>query len=95
MVIEIFLGTDYEEGSALAEPVKATKIDIATIHDIESRRFEKELIEDGDIVNGALGNADKARDSATQVHERMQFDCSLAPAKVGPRKEGEAKIDGG
>lgn len=79
----------------MAEPVKATKIDIATVHDIESRRFENELIEDCDIVSCALGDTDKARDSATQVHERMQFDRSLVSAKVGPRKEGEAKIDRG
>lgn len=79
----------------MAEPVKATKIDITTIHDIESRRFEKELIENRDIVSRTLGDADKARDSATQVHERMQFDRSLALAKVGPREKREAKIDRG
>ena len=90
-----FFCTDYEERSVLAERVKATKIDITTIHDIESRRFENKLVEDRDIVSCALGDTDKTRDSTTQVHKGMQFDRSFAFAKVGPGKKGEAKIDRG
>ena len=87
LVIEIFLGTGDKECSALVELVEATKIDIATIHDVEGRWFEDELIENPDIVSCALGDADEARDRATQVHKGVQFDRSFALAKMGPRKE--------
>ena len=76
------------------EAIQATKVDISSIHDIESSRFDEQLIEDSDIVNGSFGNADETRDIASQVHQGMQFDRSLAFAKVCPRKEGETKVDG-
>ena len=92
-VIEILLGANHEKGHLLIEAIQATKVDISTIHDIESSRFDHQVVEDGDIVDGSFGNADKTRDIAPQVHQGMQFDCSLAFAKVSPRKEGKAEVD--
>lgn len=92
-VIEIFLGTNHEKGHMLIEAIQAAKIDISSIHDIESSRFDHQLVEDGDIVDGSFGNADKTRDIAPQVHQGMQFDRSLASAKVCPREEGKAEVD--
>jgi hypothetical protein len=76
------------------EAIEATKVDISSVHDIESSRFDDQLIEDSDVVDGSFGNADETRDTAPQVHQGMQFDRSLALAKVRPRKEGETKVDG-
>ena len=44
-------------------------------------------------MNIAFGNADKAGDTAMEVHQRMEFDGAFAFAKMGPRKKREAEID--
>ncbi len=44
-------------------------------------------------MNIAFGNADKARDTAMEVHQRMEFDGAFAFAKMGPRKKRETEID--
>ena len=41
-----------------------------------------------------MADIDKTRDTASQVHQGMQFDGSFASAKVRPRKKRETKIDG-
>ena len=92
-VIEILLGANHEKGHMLIEAIQTTKVDISPIHNIESSRFDHQVVEDGDVVDGSFGNADKTRDIAPQVHQGMQFDCSLASAKVCPREEGKAEID--
>ena len=36
---------------------------------------------------------DKTRDGATQIKQRVHFDCRFGRAKIGPRKQREAHID--
>jgi len=46
-------------------------------------------------VNIAFGNANKARDTAMEIHQGMQLDGAFAFAKMGPREKREAEIDCG
>ena len=57
--IQIPLGTDHKESEAEGEAIQATEIDIATVHDIESAGFWDQLVEDVDIVDFPLCNANK------------------------------------
>ena len=82
----IAFGSCYEESLLLIETIKARKIDVASIHYIESTRFQRKLIENIDIVRFAVCNAYKARNRASQVHKSMQFYCCFAFAKLCPWK---------
>lgn len=35
----------------------------------------------------------KARNVASQIEQRVQLDCALAPTKPGPRKQAQAQVD--
>ena len=76
------------------ENIEARKIEIATIHHIDGAGFGNEVVQDVEVVNIALGNLDKAGNVAAQIQQGVDFDCSLALAKPGPRKQGKTKIDG-
>src|SRR3989304_3811528 len=81
-------------GSTYLIAVQTGEIDIASIHDVEGAGFQRQVVERFDIVHFAAGNVDETRDVAAQINQRMQFDGRLAPAKVCPRKQGQAQIDG-
>jgi hypothetical protein len=61
---------------------------------IELTSFGKELIQNVHVMHFAVGNADKRGDISVQIQQRMHLHRRLLP-KLGPRKEREAKIDGG
>ena len=48
-----------------------------------------------EVMHLAVGDADKRRDVAVQVQQRVHFDGAFMLAKPGPRKYRQAQIDGG
>ena len=77
------------------QSVEATEVEISPIEDVKRSCFEAELIEDVDVVNFASRDNDYSGKVASQVEQRVQFDSGLVTAKLGPREEREAEIDGG
>ena len=75
--------------------VEATKVDISAIENVERSYLVVELIENVDVVNFASRDNDYGGKVASQVEQRVQFDSGLVTAKLGPREEREAQIDGG
>ena len=84
-----------EESHARLKAVESGEIDIAPSHGIEGARVEGEMVERFDIVHFAVGNVDKTGNVAAQIDQGVELDGRLASAEVCPRKEGQAKIDGG
>jgi len=64
-----FFGMRDEERHAHLESAESGKINIAAIHGVEGARFDGEVIEGVDVVQFAVGNADKTRDVAAQVDQ--------------------------
>ena len=93
--VEVGFGPSDEEGFGRLEAIESFEINISSIHDIVGSWFEGKLIEYGHIVRFGLGNVDETGDAATEIKECVQFDSRFASPKLGPGKEGEAKIDGG
>jgi hypothetical protein len=93
-VIEVAFGPGYKECRVLCEPVEASKVDVATVHDIDCGWFEDQLIQEGDIVNFPMSDTDHARNRASQVHLGVKFDGAFVLSKRGPWKKGETQIDG-
>jgi hypothetical protein len=77
-----------------SQGIQTAEVDVATIHDVEGARFDKQLVEDIEIVYVSSRDVDKARDTAPQVHQGVHFDCTLASAKSRPGKERKTQIDG-
>ena len=92
---QVFFGSGDEEGSLRVQSVKATKVEISPIEDVERACFEAKLIEDVDVVNFASRDNDYSGKVASQVEQCVQFDSGLVTSKLGPREEREAQIDGG
>lgn len=77
------------------EAVEPLEIEVAAIHHVEGARLGNEHVEDVDIVQFAVGDVNEARDSAAQVEQRVQFYRRFGFAKLGPRKQRQAQVDGG
>jgi hypothetical protein len=75
--------------------VEPLEVEVGTVHDIESSRFGNEHIEDIDVVQFAVGDVDKTGNRSTQVEQYVQFDRRFGGAKLGPRKQREARVDSG
>jgi hypothetical protein len=71
----------------LMDAVKTSKIDVASIHDVDCTCFEKKSVEDVDIVNFSICYVDNHRDIASKIQEGMGFDGGLVSTKFCPRKD--------
>lgn len=94
-VIEVAFGSGDKEGHVLCEPVETSKVDVSTVHDIECSGFQNQLIQEGNIVNFPMSDADYARNRASQIHLGMEFDGALLLPKRGPRKKRQTQVDRG
>ena len=74
MSIDVRLGTRDEEGPGLVQHIKAGKVDVATIHDVDGSGFRQEHIEGMNVVQLAIRDVDKTRNVAPQVElSRTRF----------------------
>ena len=78
----------------LRERMQPGKVDVTAVHDVEGARLQNQFVEEVDIVRLSLCNADKTRDTAAQIHQRVELDGRFALAESGPRKQGKTQIDG-
>ena len=76
------------------QAVEAGEVEIGAIHDVESPGFGQEQVYDVDIMSLAVGDVDEGGDMAAQVEQGMQLHRRLGFAEMGPREQGQAKIDG-
>jgi hypothetical protein len=60
------------------DSVKAGKIEVTPIHDIECAGLYAELIEDVHIVNFPMSNNDYGGNAAPEIQKRVELDCPLA-----------------
>ncbi len=78
----------------LCKAIEASEVDVSSVHDVKCSGFENQLIQEGDIVNFPMSDADHTRNRASQVHLGVKFDGAFVLSKRGPREEGETQIDG-
>jgi hypothetical protein len=76
-----------EEGGTEREPVETLEIDVAPVHDVERPGLWQNLVQDVDVVNLAIRNADKRGDVAVQIQQGVHLDGGLVLAKLGPREQ--------
>ena len=94
-VIEVAFGSGHEERRVLGKAMETSEIDVSAVHDVEGSGFDHQLIQEGDIVNLPMSNADDARNRATQIHLGVKFDSALVLSKTSPWEEGKTQVDRG
>lgn len=77
------------------ERVEASEVEIGAVHDVEGARLRQKQVEDVHVPQFRVGNMDERRDAAAQVEQRVELDARLRGAEQGPRKNGQAQVDGG
>lgn len=88
-------GAGYKEGAGLMHLKQTSKVDLASVHDIERARLQNQNVQHIDLEHLAIADVDKCWDTASQVQLRMELDCSLGFAKRGRVEQAQAQIDGG
>jgi len=69
------------------EEVETLEIQVASVHDVERSSLRHNLVEDLDIVDFAVGNADKRWDIAMEVEQCVHLDGCLVLAEPCPREQ--------
>src|ERR1019366_5358162 len=92
--IHAALGAGHEESSGLMKGKQTSEIQIPSIHHIERTCLEGQHIQHVDFVRLAVRDMNEGWNIATQVEQRMQFDCSLGGAERRPWKQRKAQVYG-
>jgi len=91
--LEIGLGSDHEESGGLGNGMESGEIREAAIHNVESAGFQRDQIQNVDLVEFSIGDMDKARDIAPQIQQGVKSDGPLCFPEVCPGKEGQTQVD--
>ena len=94
-ILGVGFSADDEETPRHVQGEESLEVHVATVHDVESSRLGQQNIEDVDIVQLAVGDMDEGGDVASQIQQGMELDGRLGGAKVRPRKDRQAQVDGG
>jgi len=94
-ILGVGFGADDEETPRHVQGEEPLEVHVATVHDVESSRLGRQNIEDVDIVQLAVGDMDEGGNVASQIQQGMELDGRLGGAKVRPRKDRQAQVDGG
>ena len=89
--LEIRFRNDREKRAIQAKSIQASKACIAPVHYIDSSAFYSQRISHVHFVNRAVPHHQQRRYRSSKIHERMQLDRSLRPAKSSPRKQTQVK----
>src|SRR5882762_90093 len=89
------LGAHNKEGRAERKDVEPLKIDVAPVHNVEGTCLRHDLVQDVHIMHITASDTDERGNVAVQVQQGVHLDGRLAPAKLRPRKQRQAEIDGG
>ena len=88
-------GPQEEEAAGLMQAVETGEVEIAAIHDVEGSGFGQEQVQDVDVMELAVGNVNECRDMPAEIEQRMKLDRRFGFTEMGPREQGQSKIDGG
>ena len=90
----IALGAGHKESLGLVNHEESGKVQIATIHQVERSRLQRQPVHDVDLVGLSIGDVNEAGDIAAQVQQGVQFDGCLGGAKRRPGEHRQAQVDG-
>ena len=75
--------------------MQSGEIRIASIHHIKSARFQRNHIQNVDLVKCAFGDMNEGGDVPLQIQQGVQLDGAFCSSESCLGKHGQAQIDGG
>jgi hypothetical protein len=85
--LHILFGASDEEGASLGEDIETSKVHITAIEQIKCSGFEKQFVQNVDVVDLASSHINIGRNAAPHIQQRVQLHRALATAKFSPRKK--------
>jgi len=91
--IHVTFGTSYKKRSSLMHVVESFKIQVTSIHDVESTGLYRQEIQHVHFMHFPIADMDKCGYRPSQIKQRMQFDCSFGLAKRSPIKQRQTQVN--
>ncbi len=92
--MHVRFGAGDEGGPSLMQHMKAGKVDVATIHDVDRSGFRYQHIKGMNVVQLAVRDMDETRYVALQVEQCVHLHSRFGGTEVRPRKDRQAQSDG-
>ncbi len=93
--LEIRFGTGDKERLSLVDTPETFKIDVSSIEQIEASGFKKNRVEPIDVMYFTICDLNKHRQGTSEIELGMDLNCGLVRTEACPRKDRQAKVDGG
>jgi hypothetical protein len=93
--VEAAFGSCDEEPRTRREPMKTSKIDMASVHHVERAGLDWQMIGHRHIVGFAVGHPHERGDVAAQIQERVQLHRPFAATEPRPGEQAETEVDRG
>jgi len=93
--LQVLFGARDKKRASLREQIETGEVHITAVEQIKRSRFQQHLVEKIDIVDLPAGHINTGGNAAAHIQERMQLDRTFVTAKLSPRKQRQAQIDGG
>lgn len=68
---------------------------VVAVHQIEGAGFDRQIVQQSAVPRFCAGNPQKTGNVSPQIQQRVEFDGSLLPLRVGPRKQLQTQLDHG
>ncbi len=91
----VAFGTGHKEGVGLMHLEQASKVDVASAHDVVRAWPQDQDLQNIDLVHLAIADLDKGRNRASEVQQDVQLDGCLGFAKRRSVEQTQTQIDGG
>lgn len=85
----------YEERICRMQPEQSVEVEVSSVENIDAACLKDHAIQEVDVMDRPIGNADEYRDLALNVDLSVQLNCSLRSSECRPRKHGKAQVNGG
>jgi hypothetical protein len=92
--VEVGFGSCHKERQAGGQTMESIEIEITSVHHVEGAGFDRQDVEDVDVVCLAIGNQHETRDISAQVDQRVKFDSGLVASEMSPWEKCQAEVDG-
>jgi hypothetical protein len=92
--VHVAFGTGHKEGAGLMHLKQASKLDVASVLDVECTSFQNQDIQNINLVHLAIADVEEGRNRASEVQQGVQHDGCLCFAKQRPVKQAQIHIDG-
>lgn len=84
-----------EKGALCNKSAETFEINISPIHQVKGTTFQREGVQNIDIMTQNIGQLDKGGNRSLEIHQYVRLDHTFRYSEAGPGKQRQAEVDGG